>query len=255
MLLIKGLYSAASGMMLGLVRMDALSNNLANVNTCGFKKDIVVSTAFPDMLLSRLEKQENGASGSYQQIGKLGTGACAGLQTSDFSQGNMKRTDNPLDIALANSSYFVVETANGERFTRNGQFKLDGTGLLTDQSGNPVMDINNEQIIVEGDLQVDKQGNISVNGEEYSTFKIVSFADQTNTMTKMGNSLWQSSTPYTEDANPQVLQNYVEDSNVNAISEMIEMIKVTRAYESLQKIVQAQDESLQTVIEKVGTVQ
>lgn len=253
--MIKGLYSAASGMMLGLVRMDALSNNLANVNTCGFKKDIVVSTAFPDMLMSRLEKQENGASGSYQQIGKLGTGACAGLQTSDFSQGNMKRTDNPLDIALANSSYFVVETANGERFTRNGQFKLDGTGLLTDQSGNPVMDINNEQIIVEGDFQVDKQGNISVNGEELSTFKIVSFADQTNAMTKMGNSLWQSNTPYTEDANPQVLQNYVEDSNVNAISEMIEMIKVTRAYESLQKIVQAQDESLQTVIEKVGTVQ
>lgn len=253
--MIKGLYSAASGMMLGLVRMDALSNNLANVNTCGFKKDIVVSTAFPDMLLSRLEKQENGASGSFRQIGKLGTGACAGLQTSDFSQGNMKRTDNPLDIALANSSYFVVETANGERFTRNGQFKLTDTGLLTDQSGNPVMDINNEQIIVEGDLQVDKQGNISVNGEEFSTFKIVSFADQTNTMTKMGNSLWQSSTPYTEDANPQVMQNYVEDSNVNAVSEMIEMIKVTRAYESLQKIVQAQDESLQTVIEKVGTVQ
>ncbi len=251
--MIKGLYSAASGMMLGLARMDVLANNLANVNTCGFKKDVVVSTAFPDMLISRLEKKENGEAGSYQQIGKLGTGACVGLQTSDFTQGNMKRTDNPLDIALANASYFVVETANGERFTRNGQFKLDGTGLLTDLSGNPVMDVNDEQIVVEGDFQVDKQGNVFVNGEEFTTLKIVSFADQTNTMTKLGGSLWQSSTAYTEDANPQVLQNYVEDSNVNAVSEMIELIKATRSYESLQKIVQAQDESLATVIEKVGT--
>lgn len=251
--MIRGLYSAASGMMLGLTRMDALSNNLANVNTCGFKKDVVVSTAFPDMLISRLEKKDNGESGSYQQIGNLGTGACAGLQTSDFSQGNMKRTDNPLDIALANSSYFVVQTANGERFTRNGQFKLTGTGLLTDMAGNPVMDVNDEQIVVEGDLRVDKQGNVFVNGEELTTLKIVTFADQMNSMVKMGGSLWQSNTPYTEDANPQVLQNYVEDSNVNAVSEMIELIKVTRSYESLQKIVQAEDESLATVIEKVGT--
>lgn len=252
--MIKGLYSAASGMMLGLTRMDALSNNLANVNTCGFKKDVVVSTAFPDMLISRLEKKDNGDPGSYQQIGNLGTGACVGLQTSDFSQGNMKRTDNPMDIALSNSSYFVVQTANGERFTRNGQFKFDGTGLLTDLSGNPVMDSNDEQITVEGDFQVDKQGNIFVNGQELTTLKIVTFADQTNTMTKMGGSLWQSTAAYTEDTNPQVLQNYVEDSNVNAVSEMIELIKVTRSYESLQKIVQAQDESLATVIEKVGTI-
>lgn len=250
--MIKGLYSAASGMMLGLVRMDALANNLANVNTCGFKKDVVVSTAFPDMLISRLEKQDNGASGSYQPIGKLGSGACVGLQTSDFSQGNMKRTENPLDFALGNSSYFAVETANGERFTRNGQFKVDGTGLLTDQSGNPVMDINDEQIILEGDFQVDKQGNILVNGEQVTTLKVVSFVDQ-GSMVKLGGSLWQSGTPYSEDVNPQVFQNYVEDSNVNAVSEMIEMIKVTRSYESLQKIVQAQDESLQTVIEQVGT--
>lgn len=251
--MIKGLYSAASGMMLGLARQDVLANNLANVNTAGFKKDLVISTAFPDMLINRMERQGSSEDRiKAEQVGSLGSGACVGAIMFDLSQGNLRRTENPLDLALANDDFFVVETPDGQRFTRNGQLQLDSSGMLTDQAGHPILDNNDDQIILEGQFTVDKQGNIIVNGETVATLKIVRFENKSSLL-KQGTNLWQSSAEYLDEENPQVLQNYIEDSNVNAVSEMVSMIKVTRAYESLQKVVQAEDESLQTVIEKVGS--
>lgn len=252
--MIKGLYTAASGMMLGMTRQDALANNLANVSTCGYKKDISISTSFPGMLLSRIEKQENADQTYVNAIGSLASGACIGALMTNFTQGNLRRTDNPLDLAMGNDSYFAVQTSQGERYTRNGQFELNSEGVLTDQQGHEVMDIDDQPITIEGDFTIDSQGNVKENGEIITTLKIVRFDDSLSVY-KEGNNLLASTAEPVADENPQVKQGYLEESNVNAISEMVDLIKVVRSYESLQKVVQAEDETLETAIEKVGAVQ
>lgn len=251
--MIKGIYTAASGMMLGMSRQDALANNLANVNTGGYKKDVVVSSAFPGMLISRIENQNGEGTATRTPIGNLNSGACIGQIFTDQSKGNLKRTENPLDLALGSESYFVMDTPDGERFTRNGEFKLGPEGLLTDAAGNAVLDINDENIYIEDQFTVDKQGNITVNGEYLTTLKIAAFEDS-GSLRKVGYNLMESTAEYTQDENPEVLQNYIETSNVNAVKEMVELIKATRSYESLQKVIQAEDETLGTAIQQVGAV-
>lgn len=251
--MIKGIYTAASGMMLGMSRQDALANNLANVNTSGYKKDVLVSSAFPGMLISRIENQNGEGTAKKTPIGNLNSGACIGQIFTDLSKGNLKRTENPLDLALGSASYFVLESSDGERFTRNGEFKLGAEGLLCDVSGNPVLDINDEYIYIEDQFTVDKYGNIMASGEYLTTLKIASF-EEPGSLRKVGYNLMESNDGYTLDENPEVLQNYVETSNVDAVKEMVELIKATRSYESLQKVIQAEDETLGTAIQQVGRV-
>ncbi len=251
--MIKGIYTAASGMMLGMSRQDTLANNLANVNTGGYKKDILVASSFPGMLISRIENQNGEGTATRIPIGTLNSGACIGQIFTDLSQGNLKRTENSLDLALGSAAYFALETPDGERYTRNGEFKLGGDGLLTDNAGNPLLDINDEYIYIEDQFEADKMGNITVNGEYFTTLKIVSF-EEPESLRKTGNNLLESTADYYLEENPDLKQGYVETSNVSAVREMVELIKATRSYESLQKVIQAEDETLQTAIEKVGSV-
>ncbi|HWP98349.1 MAG TPA: flagellar basal-body rod protein FlgF [Syntrophomonadaceae bacterium] len=253
--MIKGIYTAASGMMLGQTRQDTLANNLANVSTCGYKKDRVASSSFPGMLLNRIENRgsnPNSMSSTVNPIGLLSSGAAVGTISTDFGEGNLRPTENPLDLALGNESYFVVSTPEGERFTRDGQFTLNSDGVLTDQQGRAVMDFDDQEITLNQDFSIDSSGNIFENGAAVDTLKIVHFADPLS-LKKEGSNLVVSTTEPVIDENPQVKQGYLEESNVNAISEMVDLIKVVRSYESLQKVVQAEDETLQTTIEKVGS--
>lgn len=254
--MIKGIYTAASGMMLQMARQDVIANNIANVNTAGFKKDNTVCRAFPEMLISRLGEVTN-TGGSRQSIqpvviGGLGTGAVVDQIITDYSQGNTKKTDNPLDLALNGEGYFVVQTPQGERFTRDGCFKINDQGLLTTNQGYAVMDQNNEPITIDGEFSVDENGNITINDENRATLKIVNFADP-QLLQKEGDNL-RGQAAYTPAVNPQVVQGYIEESNVNAVKEMVDLITVTRAYESLQKLVQAEDETLSTAIDEVASV-
>lgn len=257
--MIKGIYTAASGMMLGMTRQDTLANNLANVSTCGFKRDRVASSSFPGMLLNRIEKQGT-SSNSYDSsstvtpIGLLNSGAAVGTISTDFSEGNLRPTENPLDLALGNDSYFAVSTPEGERYTRDGQFTLNSDGLLTDQQGRAVMDSDDQEITLNQDPTIDSKGNIFENGISVATLKIVHFTDPLSIHKEGANLVTSTAEPVLDD-NPQVKQGYLEQSNVNAISEMVDLIKVVRSYESLQKVVQAEDETLQTTIEKVGSAQ
>lgn len=256
-ILIKGLYTAGSGMMLQMAKQDTIANNIANVNSAGYKKAVAVSKAFPEMLMTRLGENKKEGFATYtseplEQIGSLGTGAALDGIYTDYSIGNLKRTDQTTDFAIGGEGFFVVETPQGECFTRGGEFKVNYEGLLTDNNGYPVLDSYDEYIYLDSDdITVNSAGIISSNGEEITQFKIVAFEDNNN-LEKIGDNLFRAE-GYFEAENPEIVQGFIEESNVNAVKEMVNLITTVRAYESLQKIVQAEDEAIQTAIDKVGS--
>jgi len=257
--LIKGLYTAGSGMMLQMARQDVVANNLANVNTGGYKRDETICQAFPEMLISRLGDTEVNDKNQIEvlppvEIGRLSTGALVRDIVTDHRDGTIKSTDNPTDLAISNQGYFVINTPEGERFTRNGAFKINDTGTLVNDQGYPVMDTNNNPISLTGEFIVDKTGNILVNNETIAQLKIVQFADKRYLQKQGDNNMDAGGQTYTLVDNPGVLQGYQEMSNANAVREMVTLISVVRAYESCQKVVQAEDETMEMAIEQVGAI-
>ena len=258
--MIKGLYTAGAGMMLQMARQDVVANNLANVNTSGYKKQVAVAQAFPNMLMSRLGEIKKNSQGEYQPVpiklvGGVGTGAAVEKIYSDLSMGNIRKTDNATDLALSSDGYFAVLTPQGERYTRNGQFKINSEGILTTNQGHPVLDTGDQPITLEGEFAIDEMGNISVHGESIAQLKTVSF-DNPQYLQREGDNLLalQEREAGINLERPGILQGYIEESNVNAVKEMVEMINVVRAYESMQKVVQAEDETTQVAIDQVGSV-
>ncbi|MGE5391089.1 MAG: flagellar basal-body rod protein FlgF [Deltaproteobacteria bacterium] len=265
--MIKGLYTAAAGMMMQMARQDAIANNLANVNTGGYKRQTAISKEFPQMLISRLGESKYNRQGVLEPvqpkvIGGVGTGACIDAVYTDYQEGRLRSTEQPTDFALAdngvtigdatfNPGFFVVNTPDGARYTRNGEFKLNSEGYLSTNQGYLVLDTDNQPIQIEGEFTVDKQGRISVNGEEIAQLQVVTFPNP-NLLERIGDNLYNSAEQATLIENPQILQGYIEDSNVNAVQEMVTLISCTRAYESLQKMVQAEDELNDVAINQVA---
>ncbi len=257
--MIKGLYTAGAGMMLQMARQDVVANNLANVNTGGYKKDETICQAFPEMLISRLGDTKQTALGEVKilppvPIGSLSTGAIVKDIVTDHSMGNLKYTENPTDLAISNEGYFVIRTPEGERFTRNGAFKINDAGLLVNDQGYPVMDNNNNPIELRGEFLVDKTGNILVDNQVITKLKIATFTDKRFLQKQGDSNMNPRGQVYTEAQNPGVLQGYQELSNVNAVHEMVALISVMRAYESCQKVVQAEDETMGVAIDQVGAI-
>ncbi|NLV17326.1 MAG: flagellar hook-basal body protein [Syntrophomonadaceae bacterium] len=253
--MIRGLYTASSGMMVQMTRQDVLSNNLANVNTAGFKKDVVVSQDFPSMLLERMGETERRGSAPRPaepvRIGSLGTGTAIADIFTDHSLGSLRATQNPLDFALGPDTYFMVETPQGTAYTRNGAFTLNADGRLVTGSGYAVMG-KEGYIESEEKMDFDGQGNVLQDGEIINAFNIVRVNDP-DRFSKIGDDLLvlEGQDPEVLD-NPQVMLGHLEISNVNAIQEMVDLITVVRSYEVLQKVIQSQDSTLDKVINQVG---
>ncbi len=269
--MVRGLYTGASGMQAQLHKMDALSNNLANVNTTGYKKDTSIQKAFPQLLLSRLNdngvhKFPFGSSDTAPIVGKLGMGVEYNESFTVFEQGSLKQTSNPFDLALEDEGFFTIDTPYGERYTRNGSFTLGKEGMLLTKEGYPVIGEegpihikkhnftidNNGNVFQNGDYSDDPRQMVSMNSNEWKntekvdTIKIVGF-DKDRHIKKMGSSLWGA----TEDSGaaeilrgldrPKVQQGFIEASNVNPVNEMVNLITVNRAYEANQKVISTQN--------------
>lgn len=254
--MIRGLYNSCSGMMVQMARQDVLANNLANVNTAGFKKDVALCAAFPDMLLQRLGevKEVNGQRTVVpaSEIGKLGVGSTISQIATDYSSGLLKMTENKTDFAIKGDGFFTVETPDGLRYTRDGSFTLTPEGRLVTMDGYPVMGLNG-YIDTNGSLTVDDKGNIVVDGSDKETFRIVDFDDKTK-LTKVGSSLFDAGEEKGQvEDNPKLLQCYLESSNVNPVQEMVDLITVVRAYEMSQKMIQAQDDTLSKAVNQIAS--
>lgn len=238
--MIRGIYTAATGMIAEMNRQNVIANNLANADTVGFKTDNTVSTPFQEILLNAYQKQD------VQPIGKLGLGVQVTGDYTDFSDGAIIVTGNETDLAMQGEALFAVETPNGTRYTRAGNFQLDREGYLVTKDGFKVLG-ENGPIQVNGDISVSEAGEVSKGGTSVDKLRIVSATG----MTKEGETLYTAAnaTPAT---NYKVIQGSLENSNVNSIRQMIEMISVTRSYDTNQKALTAHDETLEKAVNELA---
>lgn len=253
--MIKGIYNAASGMLTTAKQMDIISNNLANADTDGYKREDGIQESFPEMLVKKLERGKN-----PDNIGSLGTGTRLEESYTDFASGNFKYTGNDLDLALKDEGFFVVETPQGRRYTRNGDFALNDRGQIVSGQGFPVVSTDNTPLQIEAgsSIRFDGSGYLHSEDIEELQLQVVDFADKSQ-LQKFGENLYQIN-PEAEDVeeeiveNYQILPGYLEASNVNVVEEMSKMIAVNRLYEANQKVISSIDESLGKAVNEVGRV-
>lgn len=234
----RGLYIAASGMLVNQLRLDVVANNLANAGTAGYKGDRTASRSFGDMLLQNLE---DGAP-----VGPLSLGAQTnGVETS-FDQGALRVTDRELDLAISGNAFFAVETPDGVRYTRDGSFRRDADGYLVTAAGRRVLGESGPLRLAEGKVTVGADGTISVGGAEAGRLRLATLEGAR----KEGGGLLAGEPRAATGASVQ--QGYLEAANVDAVTQMVAMIEIMRSFESGQKAVQAIDETLQKAVNEVG---
>lgn len=264
--MVRGWYIGASGMNAQQARLDAISNNLANVDTTGYKKDVAVSKSFPELLLRRLNddgvyKTHFGSADVAPIIGKVGLGVETNEMYTILEQGSLKETGSIQDVALESEGFFSVLTPQGERYTRNGNFMVGKEGYLETKEGYPVLGENGEVFVKDMSFIVNEDGIIynDENMEEIDRFKIVRF-DNERYLNKQGSSLYNSNdisgTAHIAEGfeRPNIIQGYTETSNVNVVHEMVSMIEVNRSYEANEKTIQAEDTMMSTLWSKVASV-
>jgi flagellar basal-body rod protein FlgF len=261
--MIRGWYIGASGMNAQQNRLDAISNNLANVDTTGYKRDITVSKNFSELLLRRTNadgvyETPFGSADAAPVIGKLGLGVETNENYTDFQQGSFKATDTKTDFALAGKGFFAVQTPDGERYTRNGNFFLGKEGILETKDGYPVLgekgviNLQNDKFMLREDGKI-----YSEDGKEVDRLKVVRF-DNERYLKKAGESMYNPndiSGPAhiaEGDERPRMIQGYTETSNVNVVNEMVQMIEVNRAYEANQKTITSEDSMMGTLWTRVA---
>lgn len=251
--MIRGIYIAASGMLVESLRSDVTANNLANVNTAGYKKDIAV---FKDYAARAIRRINDGAE--EPEIGTMGAGAWVDTIATRHSPGIMHETGNSLDFALEGKGFFAVQTPTGVRYTRNGNFMRSATGELVNEDGYQVLGQNGPILLdptgQKGRVTVDESGRIFLDDVETNQFQIVGFADE-NRLRKEGNTLFRPPEGLqTAEVSPRIRQGTIELSNVNVVSEMLTMIAGYRAYETNSKAVQTHDRLLDKAVNEVARV-
>jgi len=174
----------------------------------------------------------------------------------DFSPGQLARTDDPLDVAIDGDGYFVIQTDNGERFTRNGNFSVSPDGILVTSDGHPMQGLAGSVFLPDGAITIGHDGNIEVDGLNVGRLRIARFADPT-VLVRASSSLFMIGDPIAQpedDPDSIIRQGFLELSNVNTIEELINMISMMRIYESDQRAVAIQDETLGRAINDLGRV-
>ncbi|HUN65390.1 MAG TPA: flagellar basal-body rod protein FlgF [Bacteroidota bacterium] len=239
--MIKGIYTSGAGLRPKVLGMEVLANNLANINTAGYKRDDV----FAQIL------RQSGQEASLDE------GDLSGIQAekyTSFKPGALLQTSAPLDLALTGTGFFAVETPQGTRYTRNGHFTLASDGTVTTVDGYPVQGTNGPIRIQEVDslapsgIVVTQTGEVLQENKPVGQIRVVGF-DNLAGLKKEPNSLFSTAEKETQldltSAPTSIRQGYIEESNVDAISEMVSMIELSRSFESNQHALKAQDASLE----------
>lgn len=219
---------AASALTYWERRQEVTANNLANADTHGFKAQKAFARMVGDAMLT--------------------------VSTATNAEvGSLKQTDNPLDLALGAQGYFVVQTPQGERFTRSGSFRLDTEGRLVDQRGNPVLGDAGPLQIPPGSVAVDTAGVIAVNGKEVGRLRIESVPAGT-ALAHEGGTLFVPDGTQTPVAleNRSVQQGFLEDSNVNTVGSMVDLISIQRNYAAVQRTMTTLDGIRHTISTELG---
>ena len=260
----EGLIIAASGGVKQQVKLDVLANNMANLNSAGFKSDGVIFREImpPFKENSGVEAAKNELLNPNDSNETVAYVAVDSVFTN-HSQGVFQKTDNPLDLALDGEGFFELNTPQGIRYTRNGNLRMDKEKYLVTQDGNYLLDNNKQKIKIDnngGAIDIGPDGTISVgNGlgnQPAGKLGLVKF-DNPQLLAKEGNGLYKiignENKPLVAD-NVKVSQGMLERSNVNSIEEMTKMITTIRAFEAYQKVIQTLDEADDQAVNSIGRV-
>lgn len=234
----RGIFVALSGAVLQERRLEILTENLANVNTAGFKKQKpVFEDAMPNPWGTRTFAKSDGV-------------------VTDMSQGISEKTDKKLDVAIKGDGFFVVSSPNGPRYTRDGSFKLGTDGTLVTREGYKVLGENGVIKLTSPDVSIDAQGNVQDKGVLLDKLKVVSF-NRPEGLLRQGGFFVPADQSVKETAvseNTELEQGYIETSNVNVVRSMTTMIEAMRSYETHAKMIQTMDDMTKKAIDEVGRV-
>lgn len=249
--MIQGLYAAANGMMSVEDRQAVIANNIANSLTPGFKRQTPVQQGYYEVFLG-----ETSSANRYNHETAPGGGAKIIATHTDFSNGIVSTTGNSLDAALIGPGFFVVDTPEGERFTRNGKFSVGQDGQLVTNHGFTVLGVGNAPIEVNGGaVEFDGDGQVLVNGEVRGQLRVVEF-DDPQQLNRSGLSLLRASDAVLEQsapaANTTVAGGALELANVQVPLEVSNMLLALRAYGANQKVITSIDETVSRLIDQVG---
>lgn len=263
----KGVYTALSGAIAQSQRLDTIANNIANVNTPGFKRD---QQTFQEYLTS-YEKQPDtiqapripaSIESFYELNGADKSFVDAKGTFTDFSQGSLKHTGNNFDLAIDGKGFFEIATPQGVRLTRAGNFTLDGNGRVVTKDGYPVLkagtgDPTSRTIQVGGTepISFGDNGDVIQGADAIAKLSVVNVTNA-DSIQKMGNSLYgfkpNMAAEVVNVANPSLKQGFLEMSNVNIVQEMTDMITANRVFESTQKAIGAYDSMAEKLVNTVG---
>ncbi len=242
-----GMYSAISGSLSAMRRLDMISNNLANVNTPGYKKD---KMSFEGLL----------AGAANPPRVPQGTTADPVLQKEnvyiDYSSGMISESGNPLDVAINGDGFFAVTTPEGTAYTRQGNFRISPDGTLVTVDGYPVQGSSGATIRIQGNrVEIDTSGSVVVDGAQAGTLAIVDF-EQPYALKKIGSALFvpndQQAVP--KSAKVQLQQGHIEGSNVESISEMVQLIETNRYFEACSKVIKGFDDIAAKAANELGRI-
>lgn len=257
--MLRSLYTAYTGMLNEQRRMDIMTHNLANVTTAGFKMESSTSQSFDKVLGIKIRD----VSEAYNDrpIGKMSLGVKIGEVFTDFQQGALRETAGKYDLALSGEGFFAVRFVdkNGEeseKYTRDGNFRLTQNGYVTDIYGNR---LKTESGVLQvpmdaAEVSITPDGKVYADNVFVDKVKVVDFEDY-DYIEKFGHNLYKTVEGATEKApSAEVLQGYIEQSNVNPVREMVNLITITRAYEANQKMIQSSDSIMEKAVNSIGKV-
>ncbi len=247
--MVKGLYTAYTGMVNSQYRLDVVSNNLANATTTGFKREGCTTRSFDDLMGIKIKDMTVGYLN--QPIGDMALGVKIGETYRDWINGSMVNTENTYDFALSGKGFFSVSFTNkiGETstmYTRDGAFQMNSEGYLVTKDGDYILGQSGPIQLPTNvnKLAVEPTGEIYADGMYVDTFALVDFEDY-NYLEKYGENLFRAVEGATQtDPKAAVNQGYLESSNINIVTEMVDMITIAREYESGQRVINAIDEML-----------
>ena len=257
------MYTAASGALVAQSTVDTIANNLANVNTVGFKRTLLQVQSQPHRDLYRFQtdpgKSPNAAASAgipaQVPIGALGSGAQVYDTPADYQQGAIAATGNDLDVAMSGPGFFAIRDGNNAlRYTRDGAFVRDQNGYLTAQNGDRVLGRNGAPIALpaSGKIEIARDGAISVNGQGYDRLAVVEFANVNALRPEGSNRFVDAGAGARNATNTSTLQGSLEKSNADVVRSMVDLIAAQRWFDANQKSIQTQDDAVGQAVQTVG---
>lgn len=256
--MIRGFYTSVSGLITLQNEQEVTSNNIANAENTGYKKRDLTKSSFEDVMISNRQKLV-GDKYVRNDLGTLNLGVKANDVTTSFTQGAFKASDSMTDFAIDGRGFFVAQNGNQEVYTRDGNFKVNNAGYLITNDGSQVLGINNttgakEPIYIgSSKFSLDGDNNVNIDGVGAADKLLTADFQDYKTLQPLGDNYISTTNPL-YNAKVSVRQNFLEASNVDPSAELVKLMEIKRQFETNQKFVKMEDETVQKAANEIGRV-